>query len=497
MPEIDRIRAVIKSKSIRRVIMTNYTMGGIGGSQLVLYDIASVLIAAGAEVTVVSPIVDEPMATLMASIGVSIINISDPRNINKIPESTDLIWGLHWPVVGMLIFHYEINYKYLILSSLSPYEPIESLSFMTEHADVLLVNSIENLEHHRKLTGNAAFTKRITIFPNSLPLTWFQDAQAPAKVLRRILFVSNRKSARIEIIKNTLKTKGMEIIEIGSGKTEKLVDIELIDSCDAVVTIGHTVQKAMARKKPVFIFDRFGGQGWVMNSNIDILAKFNFSGRGSSFINSLDAAKNIIDKYETASYESEVIFSLAKERFSLELNLGNILSSLSSEKEVRKNIGESAFSILRASQAFFSVRFPKSIDPVRLAPGGSMGTMELLVDLPDQRGNGIFFRIAEPQSDAVVFGSEADFVISGGILAEDGSHVVLRAERNDGIIFTLNSFINSQWLVAEYPSLPVARKSGFQFNLVADVVGSNFVLTAEENGKIHSLGKITAKKISK
>ncbi len=439
--KIDAIRSLIDERSIRRVVMTNYTMAANGGSQLVLRDIAGILTAAGAEVTVVSPIVGEPMASLMAAVGATTVNLCDPDIAAKLPGSADLLLGLHWPVVGMIVLHHKMTFRHLILMSLSPYEPVEALSILTDEADALLVNSEENLHQHRRMTGDAVFfTDRMMVFPNSLPAAWFEDASPPPKALRSVLFVSNRRSGRVEMLKDSLRSADVAVRDIGMGREARLVDPALIDDHDAVVTIGHSVQKAMARRRPVFAFDRFGGPGWVTAGNFAGLASFNFSGRGLPSLKAVEAPAGFLGGHETACAESPSLFILSKERFGLEMHLARVLGHLVPGVAERHPVGFGAFAALRASQALFSVGFPQTLDIARLAPGVGKGRLRLVTDLPALRGQGLLFRVDQLPPDAAVFGPEADFFVGGFAMAEDGGEVRLRAARDDGINFVVGAF---------------------------------------------------------
>jgi hypothetical protein len=492
----DVIRSLIDKRSIRHVVMTNYTMAAIGGSQIVLRDIASILVSAGAQVTIVSPAVGEPMASLMATVGASTVNLCDPDISAKLPRSTDLLLGLHWPVVGMVTLHHKMRFRHLVLMSLSPYEPVEALSILTDDADALLVNSRENLDHHRQMTHDSAFTDRIVVFPNSLPTTWFEDVPPPPKTLRRVLFVSNRRSARLDLLKDTLHSAGVAVLDIGMGRESRLVDTALVDDHDAVITIGHSVQKAMARQRPVFVFDRFGGPGWVTMGNFDDLARFNFAGRGLPSLAAVEAPAAFLKGHEAACAQSSDLSVITKEQFSLEVHVERVLDHLKPDVAERQPAGTGMFAALRASQAVFSARFPQSFDPARLAPGVNKGRLRLMTDLPARRGSGLLFSIDQSPHDAVLFGAEADFLIGGLVMAEDGSTIKLRAERDDGLAFTAGAFTDSPGLSMQFPGLLSAKRARFNLGLVAKAEGSNFTLMVEAGGRVHLLGRIEARKIS-
>ena len=61
---------------------------------------------------------------------------------------------------------------------------------------------------------------------------------------------------------------------------------------DAVVTIGHTVQKALSRGVPAFCYDHYGGPGYILPGNAEQAADDTFSGRGSSIRGGAEIAED-------------------------------------------------------------------------------------------------------------------------------------------------------------------------------------------------------------
>ncbi len=86
----------------------------------------------------------------------------------------DIIWSHHFPCLIKLLFDYKIKFKNLIISSLSPYEPLEALPpILMEIADIILVNSNENYDEVLKY-ANRRYSDKIIILPNSVPSQFFQ-----------------------------------------------------------------------------------------------------------------------------------------------------------------------------------------------------------------------------------------------------------------------------------------------------------------------------------
>ena len=61
----------------------------------------------------------------------------------------------------------------------------------------------------------------------------------------------------------------MLIDAIGSEKPA-ITSAELLDHYDCVISIGKTVQYCLVQGIPVFLYDRFGGPGYLNESNYDL-----------------------------------------------------------------------------------------------------------------------------------------------------------------------------------------------------------------------------------
>ncbi len=108
----------------------------------------------------------------------------------------------------------------------------------------------------------------------------------------------------------------------------KLITPEVLKDFDAVITIGRTVQYCLALGIPVYCYDRFGGPGWITESNIESASKFNFSGRCvDHFMTSHEIVHNIIKGFK--SIENEITFykSYARSHY----HLGHLIDSIDNQ----------------------------------------------------------------------------------------------------------------------------------------------------------------------
>ena len=85
--------------------------------------------------------------------------------------------------------------------------------------------------------------------------------------------VSNHPPKELQEAMSLLSARGyqvdMLIDAIGSEKPA-ITSAELLDHYDCVISIGKTVQYCLVQGIPVFLYDRFGGPGYLNESNYEL-----------------------------------------------------------------------------------------------------------------------------------------------------------------------------------------------------------------------------------
>lgn len=110
-------------------------------------------------------------------------------------------------------------------------------------------------------------------------------------------------------------------------------------NCDAVITIGKTVQYALAMKRPVYCYDRFGGPGWLDHRNVELAAHYNFSGRCCSRrIAADEIVSEIVQGYSSARMDTDRLFSILGEDYLLNQKLDKVLEKV--ERLPRREFSE-------------------------------------------------------------------------------------------------------------------------------------------------------------
>ena len=223
----------------------------------------------------------------------------------------DIIFIQHFPVYDYLCSHYSIRYRYLIVSKLSSFNEYEILPTCYKKADLISVVSEECANTVRPYSNN------LFLFQNSVESQFFESfSQFDQKELKKICIISNHVPKELYELKDIMQEYSLSYI--GSKNDVKLVCPDLLKEYDLIITIGRTVQQCFACGVPVFVYDYFGGPGYLSKENIDRAQKYNFSGRGFGKMSAVELKNEIISGYLKNSENLETFMKYAKKNFNLD-----------------------------------------------------------------------------------------------------------------------------------------------------------------------------------
>ncbi len=142
--------------------------------------------------------------------------------------------------------------------------------------------------------------------------------------LERVLCVSNHLPAELQGLRRALAGSAVRVDFVGrrSGGRVRRVDARLLAAYDLVVTIGKTVQYALAAGIPVYCYDRWGGHGYLAMDSLEHAEATNFSGRCCGRRLTAEAiAAEIRAGFEAAFAGREGLHREARRRYRLKTNL--------------------------------------------------------------------------------------------------------------------------------------------------------------------------------
>lgn len=318
---------------MRALILTNQFYH-FAGAEMCALEIAEELRRRNFDVSLIANEIDGELRTRLAEIGVNTSTELDKANLFEF----DLVWSQHHMLPSLLLQAVEMcvepdSWPFIVFNHLSPYDPAEVPGPFIERqfADIILANSPETAE---KLKEYGAPFDEAEVFANPAPLGYGQVRSTPKQHLQSLLVVSNHRNPIVSQSLRKISNCGIKITRVGRRHSSQRVTPELIESHDAVLTIGKTVQYALRCNRPVFCYDRFAGPGWLTGENFTEAAWFNFSGRDRPKTRSAEElAAEIINGYAAGR---DFVASLDASRlrpYCLEGRLDDVLTLLQSTRE--------------------------------------------------------------------------------------------------------------------------------------------------------------------
>lgn len=314
---------------MKTILLLTHHLENFAGSEINIYELANTFVKLGYSVEIGTFSYGNPIKTIFQENNLNVKNLLDETlDLN----CYDLIWAQHSPVLNYVLFELNLNYKHLVYSSLSPYEPLEVPPvYLNAYISIFIANSKET---KNKMIAEGAPEDKITILKNSVTENFFQyKKKEPLNEIESIAVISNHVPKELYDLQEIFVKHNKEFVFYGIGNREEFITPEVLSKYDAIITIGKTVQFSLAIGIPVYVYDRFGGDGWVTIENINFLEEYNFSGRYEGFkYTGKELFHNVMNGYPKAVEDVEMLRAIANERYSLEKNLENVLLLLSKER---------------------------------------------------------------------------------------------------------------------------------------------------------------------
>jgi len=328
---------------MRTLILTNH-LSQFGGSEIVALEAADEFRNAGCQVTIVSGYIDQPVKSELQNMGIPFLLVDEFHN----RDGFDIIWSQHH-LLSYLISKWGsdiISNSYIVSVSLSAFHPLEVPGAVADVADIILANSPETA---RKLTEFGIHPDRVKVFYNAAPNSFLRECN-PSETLKKLLIISNHAPPEVLDASAILHSRNISVDHIGKPYNQARITPATIGNYDALLTIGKSVQYAILSGIPVYIYDHFGGPGWLSLNNSHDAEDFNFSGRCCNrILSGRDIADEITDGYSAALEAIQVI----KDRVSSKYLLHNYVSEVLSlaKQRVQRSIPQDMSSLLRREGA--------------------------------------------------------------------------------------------------------------------------------------------------
>lgn len=343
----------------KRILITHVFIQRLMGSTVLTLELADYLQQQGADVTIFCSEYAEPVRSLFE--GRKITVIAD-ENYNFHLNDYDYIWVnsqvLPLSIIKELSQITEISSPIFIFNHMSAIDKIADefpyIYMLEEHLASLVISIAPEVE--QKILPYFNEPPKHALFPNPAPSAF---SQLPSKrstgTLQRILIVSNHAPEEVIAASFILQSKGITVTHFGEGGGQcTLVTPEKLAEYDAVITIGKTVQYCLTAGIPVYVYDHFGGFGYLNDSTFDLAAANNFSGRGGEKKSANQIAQDIINNFD----EALVYSTQNRNKFIDQYSIDNIFPSLldkAQEKKIFQLPSSYTLSVMSAER--FAYRF--------------------------------------------------------------------------------------------------------------------------------------------
>jgi hypothetical protein len=268
-------QAAPTQKTGRALVATNH-LADLAGSEVIALEMAEHLLGKGFSVSVFANFSGGRMADLFqAKLDLKIEN--DPAAVK--PFQFDFCYFQHHvaPLFDYQPMPGDRDRTTIAFGRLARRTFFESGGWWHDNAlgDVTIANS-ELTAEKLAVTGVG---HRVETFYNAAPQIFFAAPRALPGRPQNILVVTNHRDADLMSAIDLLRTDSV-LRHIGrSGDEIRLVTPDLIQAADLVISIGKTVPYALAARIPVYVYDHFGGPGYLTSDNFNRAARFNFTGR--------------------------------------------------------------------------------------------------------------------------------------------------------------------------------------------------------------------------
>ena len=332
----------------KRILLTNLKLAEYGGSEIDTFTLAKYFCKMNYEVDVFTTKFDEPMINLFNKIKVRIITLD---NICDLKSNYEYGWIHHFPILDFLLINKQIKFDKIIYVSLSSFLNVEFVPSYYKNLNAVLVNSFETKE---KLVDKNIDSEYLDIFPNYAPAKYFK-INNNKKTLKKICIVSNHVPDELNKFKKIAEKSDLVVDIYGITGIKKIIDEKVLNQYDLVISIGKTVNYAIALRIPVYCYDRFGGPGYINKDNIERAYHYNFSGRGYDIKKSEEQLlEDISNNYNDALKDIDYVRDFGLYNFCFEKNIEKIISRVDNDKQCNiKEIIKQNSNISKLVEVFF------------------------------------------------------------------------------------------------------------------------------------------------
>lgn len=312
----------------KTILLTNVRLKNYAGSEINCLSLAEFFQKQGTSVEVATLEYGMPIKGDFEKAGID-VKVIPEQKLSR--TKYDLIWAHHSIVIDWLLFSENISADKIIISSLSAFEPYEAPPIYTNSCSLCLANSEETKE---KLLSEGILPENIILFPNYVEKDWLANSM-PKKIPsspQNIVIISNHIAPELLEAKLSLEKRNLNVDIYGEQYESVMISPDLLQKYDLIISIGKTVQYAMALQIPLYCYDIYGGPGYLDQDNMAKASFHNFSGRGFPKKTSGIIVEEILSGYSSCLEFQTKLLTYIKKNCILEKNMKKVLQFIKKQK---------------------------------------------------------------------------------------------------------------------------------------------------------------------
>lgn len=323
-----------------RILICSNHLEKLQGSELVTLELVEFMLEQGWHVDVFAHLLGGDIQNEFESLPYQDrLLVTDDDNYS-FDHAYDIVWMQHNVLNNYMIerlYKEGVNTRFIFnhMSSFASMEMPLDVGLENRLASAVLAVSHECAE---MLENKGIKKESIILFDNPAPEKFTGTPADYKEALNTVLCISNHPPQELFEAQRMLEEQGIRCDIIGAASKQVRISPELITSYDVIITIGKSVQYALVTGTPVYIYDIYGGEGYLTESNFTQSAWHNFSGRATK--EKREAAKicqELIKGFEQAQRFTRQKHPEFIQRWSLTKQLPALLSGLAEPQQHQLN----------------------------------------------------------------------------------------------------------------------------------------------------------------
>lgn len=268
------------------VITTNH-LASYAGSEIVALEVAEYFASKKCTVTLITNYYSDPIKSLTSSAHYKnqypTLTITDDWSVEMEISTIDMLWIQHQVIPPNILksFAFGSTKKpYVVFHHMSSIHSIELP--LLNRTELAIADKIFAVSKPLKDTlVKYGFQKaKIEVFPNLVPAQFMKTKVKKNRSLKKIAIISNHPPKELLTIVPKLRKVNIEVDLYGISHIFERITPQILKRYDLVITIGKTVRYCLVMGIPVYVYDHFGGPGYLNETNFELASLRNFCGKG-------------------------------------------------------------------------------------------------------------------------------------------------------------------------------------------------------------------------